>query len=86
MIGVHLQSCVVALLCLPHLSDKRDISLTQWHHVIATSTYAALLLQSIGQVAVGIWEVRLELYGSPIRVNGQLYEPEWWGEQHTQYI
>lgn len=37
-------------------------------------THIALLLQSVGQVAVGIWEVWLELDGPAVRVNGQVNE------------
>ena len=41
------------------------------------TTYAPLFLQSIGQIAVGVWKVWLKFNGSSIRVNGQLYQPEW---------
>lgn len=32
----------------------------------------SFLLESIGQIAVGIWEIRLELNGSSVRINGQV--------------
>ena len=38
--------------------------------------YLSLLLEGIGQVTVGIREVGLQLYGSSVCVDGQVYQPE----------
>lgn len=39
-----------------------------------SAPYTAFLLQGIGQVAVGVREVGLELNGPPVGVYGQVYQ------------
>ena len=68
MTGVHTKSRIVTFLCLGYLHGY-----TICTHDITTAVscaHFALLLERVGQIAVGIRKVRLELYGSPVSVNG----------------
>ena len=72
MVGIHAKCRVVTVLCLRHL-----IVTPLYHDDVITThgiTDLSLLLESIGQVTVGIREVGLQLYGSAIRVYRQLHQ------------
>lgn len=40
-----------------------------------TCTYKSLLFEGVRQIAVRIWEVGLQFYGSLVGVYGQVYQP-----------
>lgn len=53
------------------LNDGRTV-IKMFRISLPLPTHLSLLLERVGQIAVGVWEVGLQFDGSPVRVNGQV--------------